>query len=201
MLFFAPLVLFSLPPLLILQSADRLPNSLQSWSIGFEARKPAFFITARVMAATKTYNANKTYVAKPGEVEKKWHVVDGTDKVVGRLASDIAMVLMGKHRPEYTPHIDTGDFVIVVNAEKVKFTGRKWEQKEYTWFTGYTRQRKETAAERLASHPERILHDAVRRMLPKNKLATKMLAKLKIYKGPQHPHQAQMPAASDFGAV
>jgi large subunit ribosomal protein L13 len=107
---------------------------------------------------------------------------------------------MGKHRPEYTPHVDTGDFVIVINAEKIKFTGRKWEQKEYAWFTGYTRQRRETAGERLAEQPERILHDAVRRMLPKNKLSRKMLAKLKIYPGPDHPHQAQQPEASDFGS-
>lgn len=152
------------------------------------------------MPATHSYNPNKSYMAKPGELTQKWHVVDATDKVVGRLASDIAMVLMGKHRPEYTPHVDTGDFVVVVNAEKVKFTGRKWEQKEYAWFTGYTRQRTITAAERLASHPERILHDAVRRMLPKNKLGRKMLSKLKIYAGAQHPHQAQQPEASELGA-
>jgi large subunit ribosomal protein L13 len=151
------------------------------------------------MAATRTHKIEKSYIAKPGELTRKWHVVDASDKVVGRLASDIATVLMGKHRPEYTPHVDTGDFVIVINAEKIKFTGRKWEQKEYTWFTGYTRQRKETAGERLASHPERILHDAVRRMLPKNKLARQMLTKLKIYVGSQHPHQAQQPEASELG--
>src|SRR6185437_14513203 len=111
----------------------------------------------------------KTYMAKPGEVEQKWWVVDATDKVVGRLASDIAVILMGKHRPTYTPHVDTGDFVIVVNAEKVAFTGKKWDQKRYTWYTGYTRLRSETAGERREHKPEKILTEAVRRMLPKNK--------------------------------
>ena len=114
------------------------------------------------------------------------------------MASDIAMVLMGKHRPTYTPHVLCGDAVVVINAEKVHFSGKKWAQKEYTWFTGYTGLRKETAERRLARHPDRILRDAVRRMLPKNKLAFKMLAKLKIYAGSSHPHQAQMPVAKDL---
>jgi large subunit ribosomal protein L13 len=142
----------------------------------------------------------KSFQAKPGELTAKWFVVDASDKVVGRLAVDIAMVLMGKHRPTYTPHVDTGDYVIVVNCEKVKFTGKKWEQKEYAWFTGYTGQRTETAAERLAKHPDRILRDAVRRMLPKNtSLARQMLGKLKIYAGPNHDHQAQQPEAKELG--
>jgi large subunit ribosomal protein L13 len=142
----------------------------------------------------------KTYVAKPGELQQKWWHVDATDKIVGRLASDIAMVLMGKHRPTYTPHVDTGDFVVVTNCEKVRLSGKKWEQKRYTWFTGYTRQRGETAAERLAHQPELILRDAVRRMLPKNKLGVHMLSKLKLYTGPDHPHQAQQPEARDMGS-
>jgi large subunit ribosomal protein L13 len=133
----------------------------------------------------------KTYMAKPGEIERKWLLVDATDKVVGRLASEIAVILMGKHRPHYTPHVDTGDFVVVVNAEKVVFTGKKWQQKEYRWYTGYPRQRSMTAAERRNRHPELILTEAVRRMLPKNKLGRKMLSKLKVYAGPDHPHQAQ----------
>lgn len=141
----------------------------------------------------------KTYMAKPGELAPKWWVVDATDKVVGRLASDIAVVLMGKHRPTYTPHVDTGDFVIVVNAEKVVFTGNKWQQKEYAWYTGYTRQRRETAAHRLEKKPELILREAVRRMLPKNKLGLKMLEKLKVYRGGQHPHQAQLPEPREMG--
>jgi large subunit ribosomal protein L13 len=141
----------------------------------------------------------KTFQAKPGQIAEKWYLVDATDKVVGRLASDIAMILMGKHRPTYTPHVLCGDAVIVVNAEKVQFTGKKWLQKEYTWFTGYTGLRKETAQRRLARHPERILREAVRRMLPKNKLAFKMLQRLKIYTGPDHPHQAQQPEKKELG--
>lgn len=137
--------------------------------------------------------AIKTYMAKPGEVEQKWHLVDADGRIVGRLASDIAMILMGKHRPTYTPHVDTGDFVIVTNAEKVVLTGKKWDRKQYTWYTGYTGLRSETAGARLERRPELILREAVRRMLPKNKLATKMLDKLKIYIGEEHPHQAQQP--------
>ena len=135
-----------------------------------------------------------TYMAKAGEVEQKWHKVDATDQVVGRLASRIAVLLMGKHRPTYTPHVDTGDFVVVVNAEKVKLSGKKWEQKEYRWYTGYPGQRSVTAETRRERQPELILREAVRRMLPKNKLAFKMIDKLKVYAGPDHPHGAQQPA-------
>jgi large subunit ribosomal protein L13 len=136
----------------------------------------------------------KTYMARPGQLEKKWWLVDARDKVVGRLASDIAMILMGKHRPTYTPHVDTGDFVVVINAEKVRFTGNKLLQKRYTWYTGYMGLKTETAGHRLKRKPELILRDAVRRMLPKNKLAFRMLDKLKIYVGEHHPHQPQQPA-------
>jgi len=145
------------------------------------------------LAGTKTTLATADYA------DAKWWVVDASDKVVGRLASDIAMVLMGKHKPTYTPHVDTGDYVIVLNAAKVKFTGRKWEQKEYSWFTGYTRQRFVTAEKRRDTRPELILREAVRRMLPKNKLARKMLNKLKIYTGTSHDHQAQKPQAKELG--
>ena len=141
----------------------------------------------------------KTYMAKPGQVQPKWWVVDATDNVVGRLASDIAVILMGKHRPTYTPHVDTGDFVIVVNVEKVAFTGKKWEQKKYTWYTGYPGQKSETAAARHKRRPEQILREAVRRMLPKNRLARKMLLKLKLFIGPDHPHQAQQPKPVELG--
>lgn len=143
--------------------------------------------------------ATKTYMAKPGQVEQKWWLVDANDKIVGRLASDIAVILMGKHRPTYTPHVDTGDFVVVLNAEKVRFTGKKWDQKSYTWFTGYTGLRSTTARRKLATKPTEILHDAVRRMLPKNKLGRKMLLKLKIYTGNEHPHQAQQPEPKELG--
>jgi len=141
----------------------------------------------------------KTFMAKPQDVEAKWWVVDATDKVVGRLASEIATILMGKHRPTYTPHVDTGDFVVVINADKVVFTGKKWDQKKYTWYTGYTGLKSETARERMARHPEKILTEAVRRMLPKNKLARKMLSKLKVYAGDEHPHQAQQPEPLELG--
>ena len=142
----------------------------------------------------------KTYMAKPAEVEQKWLLVDAADKIVGRLASDIAVRLMGKHRATYTPHVDTGDFVVVVNAEKVKFTGKKWEQKEYTWYTGYPRQRSISAGDQLERHPERVLSEAVRRMLPKNKLGAAMLKKLKVYAGPDHPHGAQQPESVELAA-
>ena len=141
----------------------------------------------------------KTYMARPGQVEQKWWVVDATDKVVGRLASDIATILMGKHRPVYTPHVDTGDFVVVINAAKVVFTGKKWEQKEYSWYTGHPGQHRETAGKRRQRRPELILREAVRRMLPKNKLAFKTLTKLKIYAGSEHPHQAQEPEKKELG--
>ena len=145
-------------------------------------------------------STTKSFMAKPGEVDQKWWVVDGTDMVVGRLAGEIAMVLMGKHRPTYTPHVDTGDYVIVTNCEKVKFTGRKWEQKKYTWYTGYPGLRSETAGERLEKRPELILREAVRRMLPKSKLGRQMLSKLKLFVGPEHPHQAQCPEPLESSA-
>ena len=133
-------------------------------------------------------------MAKPGEVKKQWHVVDATDEVLGRLASDIATVLMGKHRPEYTPHTDCGDFVIVLNADKVGMTGNKMQDRHYTWYTGYPGLKLESYQDRQDRKPEDLIFHAVRRMLPKNKLARQMLAKLKIYAGPDHPHAAQQPA-------
>ena len=140
----------------------------------------------------------RTYVAKPGEIEQKWWSVDATDQIVGRLATEIAVILMGKHRPTYTPHVDTGDFIVVTNAEKVQFSGKKWAKKKYTWYTGYTRQRTVTAEVRRQRKPEMILQEAVRRMLPKNKLGRAMLAKLKVYVGPSHPHTAQQPEPTEL---
>ena len=148
--------------------------------------------------STITRPLQRTTQIKPAEVEPKWLHVDGTDQVVGRLATKIAMVLMGKHKPTYTPHVDTGDFVVVTNCDKVRFTGKKWDQKQYTWYTGYPRQRAIAAGDRLERRPELILREAVRRMLPKNKLASKMLAKLKLYPGAEHPHQAQQPEPAGF---
>ena len=141
----------------------------------------------------------KTYMAKPGEVEQRWWVVDASGKMVGRLASDVAMVLMGKHRPTYTPHVDTGDYVVVINAEKVEMSGKKWQQKLYKWYTGYQGLRSETAEHRRDRRPELIVEEAVRRMLPKTRLGRGMLDKLKVYAGPDHPHQAQGPVAMEAG--
>jgi len=135
----------------------------------------------------------KSYNAQNDVLEKNWYLVDLEDKIVGRIASDIAMVLMGKHQPNYTPNVDTGDFVVVTNCEKIKFSGNKLDQKTYTWYTGYTGLKKETAGKRLERKPEQIIRDAVRRMLPKNKIGRHMLTKLKIYEGAEHPHQAQDP--------
>lgn len=151
------------------------------------------------MTATLKSKPTKTYLAKPGELQPKWWLVDATDKVVGRLASDIAMVLMGKHRPTYTPHVDTGDFVVIINAEKVAFSGTKWQKKEYRWYTGYHGLQVESPEERRERRPELIISEAVRRMLPKSKLGVKMLDKLKVYAGPEHPHQAQQPEPKEMG--
>jgi large subunit ribosomal protein L13 len=143
----------------------------------------------------------KTFMAKPGEVQQQCWLVDADDKMVGRLATEIAMLLMGKHRPTYTPHVDTGDYVVVINAEKVEFSGKKWQQKLYRWYTGYNGLRSETAEHRRNRRPELILHEAVRRMLPKTRLGRVMLDKLKIYSGSEHPHQAQQPEPLELGAT
>jgi large subunit ribosomal protein L13 len=135
-----------------------------------------------------------TFMAKNGEVPQGWHLIDATDKVVGRLAVTIANILRGKHRPQYTPHQDTGEFVIVINAEKVKFTGKKWDQKTYSAYSHFPGGlRTQTAREVLEKHPERILIAAVRRMVPRNRMGRKQMEKLKVYGGPNHPHQAQLP--------
>lgn len=142
---------------------------------------------------------DKTTLAKKGTIQQRWFVVDASGIVLGRLASDIAMILMGKHKPIYTPHVDTGDYVIVVNAEKVKITGKKLEQEAYDYYTYYPGGHKHIKwSELLEKRPERLIELAVRRMLPKNKLGRKMLKKLKVYRGPMHPHQAQKPIALDL---
>jgi large subunit ribosomal protein L13 len=136
----------------------------------------------------------KTYVPKEPEVEKKWYVVDANGKILGRLATQLAMRLRGKHKPIFTPHADTGDFIILVNAEKVSMTGNKWDKKIYYHHTGYTGGLKQISAKKLREkRPEDIIRFAVRRMLPKNSLGRRQLKKLKIYSGPHHPHQAQQP--------
>jgi large subunit ribosomal protein L13 len=145
--------------------------------------------------------AMSTFMAKPGEVPQRWLLIDATDQVVGRLAVQIATILRGKHRPEYTPHQDTGEFVIVINAEKVRFTGKKWQTKSYQWYTHFPGGLKTVMARDVVqSHPERILMEAVRRMVPRNKLGRQQMTKLKIYAGSSHPHQAQQPQEFKMGS-
>ncbi|HRP62143.1 MAG TPA: 50S ribosomal protein L13 [Phycisphaerales bacterium] len=137
----------------------------------------------------------QTYFAKAGDVTAKWHHVDAQGKVLGRVATEIATILMGKHRPEYTPHVDTGDFVVVTNAAGVVMTGNKLNDKVKMRYSGYPGGLKtETYARVMENDPRRIFEDAVRRMLPKNRLGRQMLAKMKVYAGAEHPHQAQQPA-------
>ncbi len=136
----------------------------------------------------------KSFLAKKGEIEQKWWLVDADGLVLGRMAAKIAPILMGKTKPTYTPNVDTGDFVIVINAAKVKVTGKKAEAKEYDFYSLYPGGRKVISfAEMMVKKPEKVIEMAVRRMLPKNALARKMLKKLKVYRGPEHDHQAQRP--------
>lgn len=138
----------------------------------------------------------KSYMAKKGEVERRWFVVDASDKVLGRIATQIATKLRGKDRPFFTPHTDTGDFVVVVNAEKIKVTGKKLHDKFYYRHSGYLGGLKVTPLkEMLQSKPEEVIRLAVKRMLPKNRLGRQLIKKLKVYRGPEHPHQAQKPIA------
>ncbi len=142
----------------------------------------------------KNIRMYKTYVAKPGEVERVWYVVDAADRTLGRLATQIATVLRGKHKPQYTPHEDVGDFVIVVNAEKIKVTGNKMDQKKYYWHTGYPGGiRERTLRRQLELHPERVIEHAVKGMLPRGPLGRRQLKKMKVYSGPEHPHEGQQP--------
>ena len=136
----------------------------------------------------------KTTLCRKEDVKRRWLLVDGTDQVVGRLATQIARILMGKHKPDYTPYVDCGDFIVVVNCEKVRFTGRKWGQKIYRHHTYYLGGLVEETAQRVHEHhPDRILRKAVERMLPKSSLGEHMILKLKLYAGPEHPHAAQEP--------
>ena len=145
----------------------------------------------------------KTFSAKTAEVEKKWVVIDATGLVVGRLASLIAVCLRGKHRPTFTPHIDTGDNVVVINAEKLVFTGKKLEQKKYYWHTGFIGGIKERTALNIIQgrFPERILEKAVERMLPRGPLGRNQLKNLKVYGGASHPHEAQKPEPVDIAIL
>jgi len=142
-----------------------------------------------------------TQSARPQDVKPHWYVIDAADQVLGRLSTRVATVLRGKHRASYTPHVDTGDFVIVVNADKVKLTGRKREQKLYRHHTGYTGHLKTATAEDVlgSAHADRVVRHAVRGMLPKNALGRKIYKKLKVYSGPDHPHAAQKPEELHLG--
>ena len=141
----------------------------------------------------------KTYSAKPGDVEPVWHVVDAENVVVGRLAARVASVLRGKHRPEFTPHADLGDHVVIVNADKVRFTGKKETDKQYYRHSGYPGGiRSRTPKELRAAHPERILENAVKGMLPRTKLGRQLYRKLHVYAGADHPHEAQQPQSLDI---
>ncbi len=145
----------------------------------------------------------KTFSAKPADVEKKWILIDAENLVVGRLATLIAMRLRGKHKPTFTPHIDTGDNVVVINAEKVALTGRKLDQKKYYWHTGYPGGIKERVARKVIEgrFPERVLEKAVERMIPRGPLGRQQMKNLKVYAGPAHPHQAQQPQPLDVAAL
>jgi large subunit ribosomal protein L13 len=145
----------------------------------------------------------KTYVAKPAEVEKKWVLIDAKGLVVGRLATIIAMRLRGKHKPSFTPHVDDGDNVIVINADKVVLTGRKREQKMYYHHTGYAGGIKERSAKVILEgrFPERVVEKAVERMVPRGPLGRKQMGNLRVYKGESHPHEAQQPVILDVGAM
>jgi len=136
----------------------------------------------------------KSYIAKPAEVERKWYVIDAEGQTLGRLATKVATVLRGKHKPTYTPHVDTGDHVIIINVDKVVLTGKKLDQKKFRWHTGYLGGLKERSyRDMMQKQPEKVMMHAVKGMLPKNSLGRQMLKKLRVYAGPEHDHSAQMP--------
>ncbi len=141
----------------------------------------------------------KTYMAKPNELERKWFVVNAEGKTLGRLSSEIAKILRGKHKPEFTPHVDTGDFVIVINAEKIEVTGKKLDKEFYRYHTGHPGGLKEISYRRMRDEkPELFIHNAVKGMLPKNRLGSQIIKKLKVYAGPDHHHDAQKPESLEL---
>ncbi len=145
----------------------------------------------------------KTYSAKPADIERKWWVIDAQDVVLGRLASETARLLRGKHKPIFTPHMDCGDNVIIINADKVKLTGKKRANKRYFWHTGFPGGIKNRTAEAVLSgeHPDRVVRKAVERMISRNPLGRKQVKKLHVYAGAEHPHEAQQPQVLDFAAA
>jgi len=145
----------------------------------------------------------KTYSAKPSEVESKWLLIDAEDVVLGRLSAIVANILRGKHKPMYTPHIDCGDHVVIINADKVKLTGRKMTDKNYYWHTGYPGGIKDRSMQEIleGKNPERVIEKAVQRMVPKGPLGRAQLKKLRVYAGTEHPHEAQQPEVFDVAAL
>lgn len=148
-------------------------------------------------------NSMKTYTMKPSEIEKKWLIVDAEDIVLGRMASIIANILRGKHKPGYTPHMDCGDNVIIINAEKVKLTGKKLTNKKYYWHTGHPGGIKERTADKIlgGAHPERVIIKAIERMVPRGPLGRQQMKNLKVYAGTDHPHVAQQPTVLDIASM
>ena len=178
--------------------ADRTGNLTQSGlddrSARYHGISPCDQASNGLFPKSQAHRSMNCYQAKTGELSRQWYVIDASEQVVGRLAAQIAPILMGKHRPTYTPHIDTGDYVIVTNVDKVVFTGNKWQQKSYQRYSGYPAgQRDEAAWKLFQRRPERILELAIQRMLPKSKLGRQMIDKLKLHVGANHPHQAQQP--------
>lgn len=164
-----------------------------TFALAFEKRYKLFKIYVVDTLSYKTVSTAKE------SVERKWYIVDAENEVVGRLCSKIAHILKGKHQPHYTPHVDCGDHVIVINADKVRFTGAKWDQKEYLTYSGYPGgQKSTTAKELMAKKPEKVVENAVKGMLPKNKLGRAMYKKLHVYAGTEHPHSAQQPEDLKF---
>jgi large subunit ribosomal protein L13 len=145
----------------------------------------------------------KTYSATPADVDQKWYLVDAENVVLGRLAAEVAKMLRGKHKPMFTPNIDCGDNIVIINAEKIKLTGKKRDDKVYYWHTGYPGGIKSRTAGAIldGAHPERVVQKAIQRMLPKGTLGRLQLKKLKVYVGPEHPHEAQSPEVLDIGAM
>jgi large subunit ribosomal protein L13 len=145
----------------------------------------------------------RTYTAKPSEIEKKWVLIDAEGLVLGRLASIVAKILRGKHKPTFTPHMDCGDNVIIINAEKVKLTGNKRNQKTYYWHTGYPGGIKSRTADKLldGAHPERVITKAIQRMITRNPLGRQQMSNLRVYAGTEHPHEAQQPETLDVAAM
>jgi large subunit ribosomal protein L13 len=163
-------------------------------------RRRATIISTPRRGVRRGFSAMKTYVATPAERQRDWYLVDAEGKTLGRLATGIADTLRGKLKPEYTPHIDTGDFVVVINAEKIHVTGDKLAQKQYWRHSGYPGGIKSrTLGEMLERRPEEVIRKAVKGMLPRNRLARRQITKLKVYAGPEHPHQAQQPKELEIG--